>query len=155
MPDINPIAEGAKSLSESLNQAREAGKSLTKSIEDIQHDGVEVAQQELNALKRKRLIEEARENSLIYRAIDEYESQKAVIIAESKAEEDFKNRYGSKEWSKVLELKVLVEKERKENEKFYGHKLEDVQRVQLICFLVAFIVTIILCKAYNLTPSLL
>ena len=28
----NPIAEGAKSLAESLNQSREAGKSLTKSI---------------------------------------------------------------------------------------------------------------------------
>jgi hypothetical protein len=43
MPEINPIAEGAKSLSEGLSQAREAGKSLTKSIEDIQHDGIEVA----------------------------------------------------------------------------------------------------------------
>ena len=53
----NPIAEGTKSLSEGLNQAREAGKNLTKSIEDIQHDGVEVARQELDALKRKKLIE--------------------------------------------------------------------------------------------------
>ena len=26
MPSVNPIAEGAKSLSEGLNQAREAGK---------------------------------------------------------------------------------------------------------------------------------
>jgi hypothetical protein len=51
MPEINPIAEGAKSLSEGLSQAREAGKSLTKSIEDIQHDGVEVARQELEALE--------------------------------------------------------------------------------------------------------
>jgi hypothetical protein len=49
MPDINPIAEGAKSLSEGLNQAREAGKSLTKSIENIQHDGIEVAQEQLEA----------------------------------------------------------------------------------------------------------
>ena len=146
MPDINPIAEGAKSLAESLNQSREAGKSLTKSIEDIQHDGVEVARQELETLKRKRLIEEATENSMIYRAIQEYEAQKAVIIAESKAEDEFKQRYGDKEWNKVLELKNVVEKEHLENKKYYGHKLEDVRRVQLLCFFAASIVTYFLWK---------
>ena len=144
MPDINPIAEGAKSLAESLNQSREAGKSLTKSIEDIQHDGVEVARQELEALKRKRLIEEATENSMIYRAIQEYEAQKAVIIAENKAEDEFKQRYGDKEWNKVLELKDVVEKEYLENKKYYGHKLDDVRRVQFYCFFAAFVITCLL-----------
>jgi predicted ATP-binding protein involved in virulence len=142
----NPIAEGTKSLSEGLNQAREAGKSLTKSIEDIQHDGIEVAKQELDALKRKRLIEEARENSLIYKAIDEYESQKAVIIAENKAEKEFKSKYGEKEWNKVLELKTVVEKEHKENTKYYGHKLDDVKRVQFYCWVVAAFITYLLWK---------
>jgi len=146
MPDINPIAEGAKSLSDGLNQAREAGKSLTKSIEDIQHDGVEVARQELEALKRKRLVEEATENSMIYRAIQEYEAQKAVIIAENKAEKEFKNKYGTKEWAKVLELKTIVEKEEKENKTYYGHKLEDVRQVQFLCFVVASIITYFLWK---------
>ena len=144
MPDINPIAEGAKSLAESLNQSREAGKSLTKSIEDIQHDGVEVARQELEALKRKRLVEEATENSMIYRAIQEYETQKAVIIAESKAEDEFKQRYGDKEWNKILELKDVVEKEHLENKKYYGHKLDDVRRVQFYCFFAAFVITCLL-----------
>ena len=146
MPNINPIAEGAKSLAESLNQSREAGKSLTKSIEDIQHDGVEVARQDLDALKRKRMVEEATENSMIYRAIQEYEAQKAVIIAESKAEEEFKQRYGSKEWGKVLELKEVVAKEHKENKAYYGHKLDDVRRVQFWCFFVAAIITYFLWK---------
>lgn len=145
----NPIAEGTKSLSEGLNQAREAGKNLTKSIEDIQHDGLEVARQELDALKRKKLIEEARENSLIYKAIDEYESQKAVIIAENKAEEEFKQRYGDKEWGKVLELKDVVEKEYNENKKYYGHKLDDVKRVQFYCWVVAAFITFLLWK-FNL-----
>ena len=149
MPDINPIAEGAKSLADSLNQTREAGKSLTKSIENIQHDGIEVAQQELESLKRKRLIEDATENSMIYRAIQEYEAQKAVIIAESKAENEFKQRYGDKEWNKVLELKDVVEKEHLENKKYYGHKLEDVKRVQLYCWVAAAIVTYFLWK-FNL-----
>ena len=145
----NPIAEGAKQLANSLEETREAGKSLTKSIEDIQHDGVEVARQELEALKRKRLIEEATENSMIYRAIQEYEAQKAVIIAENKAEDEFKQRYGDKEWNKVLELKNVVEKEHLENKKYYGHKLDDVRRVQFWCFFAAAIITYFLWK-FNL-----
>ena len=145
----NPIAEGAKQLANSLEETRQAGKSLTKSIEDIQHDGVEVARQELEALKRKRLIEEATENSMIYRAIQEYEAQKAVIIAESKAEDEFKQRYGDKEWNKVLELKDVVEKEHLENKKYYGHKLEDVRRVQFYCWVVAAFITYLLWK-FNL-----
>ena len=149
MPDINPIAEGAKSLADSLNQTREAGKSLTKSIENIQHDGIEVAQQELELLKRKRLIEDAIENSMIYRAIQEYQNQITIIKAENKAEADFKAKYGAKEWNKVLELKTVVEKEYKENQKYYGHKLEDVKRVQLYCWVAAAIVTYFLWR-FNL-----
>lgn len=110
MPDINPIAEGAKSLAESLEQSREAGKKLTQSIENIQRDGTEVALQELEARKRHKLHEEAMENSIIYRAIQEYQKQSAIIDAENKAEKEFKAKYGNKEWSKVLELKTLVEK---------------------------------------------
>jgi len=144
MPDINPIAEGARSLAQSLDQTREAGKSLTKSIENIQHDGVEVARQELEAVKHKRMMEEAAQNSMIYRAIQEYETQKALIVAENNAEKEFKEKYGAKEWSKVLELKAVVEKEHLENKKYYGHKLEDVRRVQFWCFFAAFIVTSLL-----------
>ena len=145
----NPIVEGTKQLAQSLDDAREAGKSLTKSIENIQHDGIEVAQQELELLKRKRLIEDAIENSMIYRAIQEYQNQITIIKAENKAEADFKVKYGAKEWNKVLELKTVVEKEYKENQKYYGHKLEDVKRVQLYCWVAAAIVTYFLWK-FNL-----
>ena len=145
----NPIVEGTKQLAQSLDDAREAGKSLTKSIENIQHDGIEVAQQELELLKRKRLIEDAIENSMIYRAIQEYQNQITIIKAENKAEADFKAKYGAKEWNKVLELKTVVEKEYKENQKYYGHKLEDVKRVQLYCWVAAAIVTYFLWR-FNL-----
>jgi len=146
MPNVNPIAEGAKSLSEGLSQAREAGKSLTKSIQEIQHDGVEVAQEQLAERRRKKAYEEATENSMIYRAIQEYESQSAVIKAESDAEKEFKSKYGAKEWSKVLELKDVVEKEHLENTKYYGHKLSDVRRAQLWCLFAAAICTYLLWK---------
>ena len=84
------------------------------------------------------------ENSVIYRAIQEYKNQSEIIQAENKAEKDFKEKYGEKEWAKVLELKVVVERERKENQSPYGHKLKDVQRVQMYCWIAAFIVTCLL-----------
>jgi len=144
MPSVNPIAEGAKSLSDGLNQAREAGKSLTKSIENIQHDGLDVAQQELEVQKRHKAYEEALDNSMIYRAIREYKNQSAIIEAENKAEKEFKEKYGVTEWNKVLELKTVVEKEHHENRLYYGHKLDDVKRVQFYCFFAAFVITSLL-----------
>ena len=141
---VNPIAEGASSLADSLEQTRQAGKKLTKSIENIQRDGTEVALQELEARKKHKIHEEAMENSMIYRAIQEYQNQSAIIQAENEAEKEFKAKYGAKEWSKVLELKQVVEKEHLENKKYYGHKLEDVRRVQFWCFFAAFIVTSLL-----------
>ena len=141
---VNPIAEGASSLADSLEQTRQAGKKLTKSIENIQRDGTEVALQELEARKKHKIYEEAMENSMIYRAIQEYQNQSAIIQAEKEAEKEFKAKYGAKEWSKVLELKQVVEKEHLESKKYYGHKLEDVRRVQFWCFVAAFIVTSLL-----------
>ena len=140
------IASGVKGLSDSLNSTREAGKELTKTIESIQHDAIDVAQQELEARKRHQALEEAMENSMIYRAIQEYENQHTIIKAEDKAEKEFKSKYGEKEWNKVLELKSVVEKEHKENRKYYGHKLDDVKRVQFYCWLAAAIITYILWK---------
>ena len=144
MPDINPIAEGAKSLAESLNQSREAGKSLTQSIKNIQHDGVEVAQEQLEARERHKHHEEAIANSILFKAVKEYEKQSTVIKAENKAEADFKAKYGAKEWAKVLELKAVVEKEQKENVSYYGDTLRDVKRVQFYCFFAAFVITCLL-----------
>ena len=140
------IAGGVKGLSNSLNSTREASKELTKTIEGIQHDAIDVAQQELNARKRYQALEDAIENSMIYRAIQEYENQHTIIKAEDKAEKEFKSKYGEKEWNKVLELRAVVEKEHKENKKYYGHKLEDVKRVQLYCWVAAAIITYFLWK---------
>jgi len=140
----NVIAEGTKQLANSLNEAREASKSLTKSIQNIQHDGVEVAQEQLEARDRHRQHEEAIANSMLFKAVKEYEKQSALIKAEDKAEKEFKAKYGDKEWSKVLELKTVVEKEHKENASYYGHKLRDVKRVQFYCFFAAFVITCLL-----------
>jgi len=143
------IASGVKGLSDSLNSTRQASKELTKTIEGIQHDAIDVAHQELEARQRHKAHEEAIENSMIYRAIQEYQNQYTIIKAEDKAEKEFKAKYGEKEWNKVLELKAVVEKEHKENQRYYGHKLEDVKRVQLYCWVAAAIVTYFLWR-FNL-----
>ena len=52
MSDPFGIAQGAKTLSSSIDASREASKGLTKSIEGIQHDGLAVAQQK--AVERRR-----------------------------------------------------------------------------------------------------
>jgi hypothetical protein len=140
----NAIAEGTKQLANSLDEAREAGKSLTKSIQNIQHDGVEVAQEQLASRDRHRQHEEAIANSMLFKAVQEYEKQSSIIKAENKAEAEFKAKYGAKEWAKVLELKTVVEKEHKENASYYGHKLRDVKRVQFYCFFAAFVITYLL-----------
>ena len=140
----NAIAEGTKQLANSLDEAREAGKSLTKSIQNIQHDGVEVAQEQLASRDKHRQHEEAIANSMLFKAVQEYEKQSSIIKAENKAEAEFKAKYGAKEWLKVLELKTIVEKEHKENASYYGHKLRDVKRVQFYCFFAAFVITCLL-----------
>jgi hypothetical protein len=46
MPDPFGLSEGVKTLSGSLDSTREATKGLSKSIENIQHDGIDVAQKQ-------------------------------------------------------------------------------------------------------------
>ena len=102
MAEINPIAEGAKSLAESLEQTRQAGKKLSKTIQNIQHDGVEVAQEQLQAKEKLRLHQEAVENSMLFKAIKEYEKQSVILKEEKKAEKNFKTQYGVKSGIKFL-----------------------------------------------------
>ena len=45
MPDGFGFSDGIKSVSHSLNATRDATKELSKSIEGIQKDGLDVAQQ--------------------------------------------------------------------------------------------------------------
>jgi len=57
MPDPFGLSEGVKGLSAGLDGSREAAKSVTKSIENIQNDSLEVAQQK--AQERRRAAREA------------------------------------------------------------------------------------------------
>ena len=140
MSDPFGITEGAKTLSGSLDSARQGSKQLTKSIEGIQQDATDVAQQK--AQERRRAIREAefkKQNALI-KALDEWKRKKQISDEEARLKIEFVKKYGAKEWDALLKIKLDIENmERKNNEEFQ-HDLKEVRRVQFYCFAVAAVI---------------
>jgi len=137
MSDPFGITEGVKTLSGSLDASREAGKKLSKNIEDIQKDGLAVAQQKAQErIRERREAELIKQNALI-KALEDWKKKKQISDEEAKLKIDFVKKYGAKEWEAVLKIKLDIENlQRKDNEEFQ-HDLKEVRRVQFICFAVA------------------
>jgi hypothetical protein len=137
MADDFGFTEGVKSLSGSLDAAREASKGLSKSIQGVQNDGLEVAQQQARdrklAEKRAALLKER----AIYKALEEYKHRKLISDEEYKTKIEFVKKYGSKEWDQVLKIKSDIEKMEAESKKLFDADLNKVRRVQFLCFLAA------------------
>ena len=137
MADPFGITEGVRTLSGSLDASREASKGLSKSIEVIQNDAVDVAQKK--AQERRRAVREAefRKQTALIKALNEWKRKKQISDEEAKLKIDFVKKYGAKEWDALLKIKLDIENlERKNNEEFQ-HDLKEVRRVQLMCFAVA------------------
>lgn len=140
MPDPLGLSEGAKALSSSLNSSREAAKGLSKSIEDIQHDAVDVAQKQANERIRARREAELKKQTALIKALESWQHKKQISDEEAKLKINFVKRYGAKEWDAVLKIKLDIENmERKNNEEFQ-HDLKAVRRVQFYCFAVAAVI---------------
>jgi len=140
MPDPFGLSEGVKTLSGSLDASREASKGLSKSIEGIQKDGLDVAQQKArDRLREKREAELKKEMALI-KALEAWKHKKQISDEEARLKIDFVKKYGAKEWDAVLKIKLDIENmERKANEE-YQHDLKEVRKVQFWCFFVAAII---------------
>ena len=137
MPDPFGITEGTKALAGSLDSAREGSKQLSKSIEGIQHDGLDVAQQRARERQRAHREAELKKQNALIKALDEWNRKKQISDQEAKLKIDFVKKYGAKEWDALLKLKLDIENlERKNNEEFQ-HDLKEVRRVQFYCFAVA------------------
>jgi len=137
MADPFGITEGVRTLSGSLDASREASKGLSKSIEVIQNDAVDVAQKK--AQERRRAVREAefRKQTALIKALNEWKRKKQISDEEAKLKIDFVKKYGAKEWDALLKIKLDIENlERKNNEEFQ-HDLKEVRRVQFMCFAVA------------------
>ena len=142
MADPFGITEGTKTLAASLDSAREGSQQLSKSIEGIQKDAVDLAN--TRAKERKRAAREAefkKEHALI-KALEQWNHKKQISDQEAKLKIDFVRKYGAKEWEALLRIKLDIENmERKNNEEFQ-HDLKAVRRVQFYCFFAALIVTL-------------
>jgi hypothetical protein len=137
VPDPFGITEGVKGLSSSLDASREAAKGLSKSIQGIQDDAAEVAQQKAQERRREAREAEFKKQRALIKAFEEWQRKKQISDEEAKLKIDFVKKYGAKEWESVLKLKLDIENlERKNNEDFQ-HDLKDVRRVQFMCFALA------------------
>jgi len=142
MSDPFGLSEGAKTLSGSLNASREASKSLSKSIEGIQQDGIEVAQQKARERIRAKREADLKKEIALVKALEEWKRKKQISDEEANLKIQFVKQYGAKEWESVLRIKLDIENmERKANEE-YQHDLKEVRRVQIWCFIAALMVTL-------------
>ena len=140
MPDPFGLSEGVKGLSGSLNTTREATKQLTKSIEDAQHDAVEVAQKQANDRIRARREAELKKERALIKALESWKHKKQISDEEANLKIKFVKAHGAKEWEAVLKIKLDIENmERKDNEE-YQHDLKAVRRVQFYCFAFATVI---------------
>ena len=137
MADPFGLTEGVKTLSGSLDASREASKGLSKSIEGIQQDGLDVAQKKANERIRARREAELKKERALIKALEAWKHKKQISDEEARLKIDFVRKYGAKEWEAVLKIKLEIENvQRKDNEE-YQHDIKAVRRVQLYCFAVA------------------
>ena len=140
MPDPFGLSEGVKGLSGSLNTTREATKQLTKSIEDAQHDAIDVAQKQANDRIRARREAEFKKEKALIKALESWKHKKQISDEEANLKIKFVKAHGAKEWEAVLKIKLEIENmQRKDNEE-YQHDLKAVRRVQFYCFAFATII---------------
>jgi catalase len=129
--------EGAKSLSSGIDASRQQAKALTKSIEGIQQDGIDVAQHKAKERRREQREAEFKKQQAIFRALDEYKRRKLLTDKEVELKKQFIKQYGTKEWDSVLKIKNELEALEKHNIEEFQHDLKSVRRVQFWCFFVA------------------
>ena len=149
MPDPFGLSEGAKSLSGSLDASREASKGLSKSIEGIQQDGIDVAQRKAQERRRAAREAEQKKQTALIKALEDWQQKKQISDQEAKLKIDFVKKYGAKEWEALLKIKLDIENmERKQHEAFQ-HDIKEVRRVQFYCFAVAAVIAWYLTWGYK------
>ena len=140
MSDPLGLSEGVKGLSAGLDSSREAAKSVSKSIENIQQDAVDVAQKKANERIRARREAEFKKERALLKALESWQHKKQISDEEAKLKIDFVKKYGAKEWEAVLKIKLDIENmQRKDNEEFQ-HDLKAIRRVQFYCFAFAAVI---------------
>jgi len=89
MSDPLGLTEGVKGLSAGLDTGREAAKSISKQIEGIQKDGLDVAQQQAKERIRARREAEFKKERALIRALEQWKHKKQISDEEAKLKIDF------------------------------------------------------------------
>jgi len=149
MSDQFGFLEGAKSVTGSMDASREASKSITKSIVDVQKDAAAVAQQK--DLDRKRQIRESQvlKEQYFKRAMMEWQRQESIRIEEAKVKTDFIKRHGTKRWSEIETIKQKIERQDNELSREFKEDLAKVRRAMLMCYIVAAFIAYYLTWGYK------
>ena len=140
MSDPFGLSEGVKALSSSLDTTRESSKQLSKSIENVQHDAIDVAQKQANERIRARREAEFKKEQALIKALKQWQHNKQISDEEAKLKIDFVKKYGAKEWEAVLKIKMDIESIRKKDNENYQHDLKAIKRVQFYCFAFAAVI---------------
>ena len=140
MTDPFGLSEGAKALSGSLDASREASKGLSKSIEGVQQDGIDVAQKKAQERVRAHREAELKKERALVKALEEWKRKKQISDEEAKLKIDFVKKYGAKEWEALLKIKLDIENLERKNNEAYQHDLKEVRRVQFYCFAAAAVI---------------
>jgi hypothetical protein len=140
--DLLGLSDGVKGLNSGLDSAREAGKSVSKQIENIQKDATDVAKERAQERVRAAREAELKKERALIKALNEWKRKKQISDEEADLKIKFVKQYGTKEWDALLRIKLDIENmERKNNEEFQ-HDLKAVRRVQFYCFVAALVVTL-------------
>ena len=150
MPDPFGLSEGVKTLSGSLDSSREASKGLSKSIENIQHDGIDVAQKQAQERARARREAEFKKEQALLKALNQWKHKKQISDEEARLKIDFVKKHGAKEWEAVLKIKLDIENLERKNNEEYQHDLKAVRRVQFYCFAAAAVIAWYLTWGYKI-----
>jgi hypothetical protein len=149
MSDPFGLSEGVKTLSGSLDASREASKGLSKSIENVQHDAIDVAQKQASDRIRARREAEFKKERALIKALEEWKRKKQISDEEADLKIKFVKQYGAKEWDALLKIKLDIENMERKNNEEYQHDLKAVRRVQFYCFAAATVIAWYLTWGYK------
>ena len=132
-----------------MDASREASKSITKSITDVQKDAGAAAQQK--DLERKRQIREAQvfKEQYFKRALMEWQRQESIRIEEAKVKADFIKKHGAKRWSEIESIKQKIEKQDNELTREFKEDLAKSRRAMFVCYAVAAVIAWYLTWGYK------
>ena len=134
------IIEGVKRLTDSLEASRVASKGLSKSIENIQQDGVDVAKERAKNRQIAEREAEVLKEQYFKRAMMQWQKQEDIRLQEEQVKKDFVKHHGQKRWSEVETIKSKIEKQEKEIENEFRKDLAEVRRVMWMCYALAAII---------------